>query len=38
MPAGATLISPWVDLAHSFPSVGGDGAFLAISLSEGFRG
>ncbi|GAA5859340.1 hypothetical protein JCM8547_001992 [Rhodosporidiobolus lusitaniae] len=26
MPAGATLISPWVDLAHSFPSVGGDGA------------
>ncbi|BGP38265.1 hypothetical protein JCM10450v2_002207 [Rhodotorula kratochvilovae] len=25
MPAGATLISPWVDLAHSFPSVGGDG-------------
>ncbi|BGO89928.1 hypothetical protein NBRC10512_006437 [Rhodotorula toruloides] len=25
MPAGATLISPWVDLAHSFPSVGGSG-------------
>ncbi|GAA5976479.1 hypothetical protein JCM11641_001316 [Rhodosporidiobolus odoratus] len=25
MPAGATLISPWVDLAHSFPSVGEDG-------------
>ena len=25
MPAGATLISPWVDLAHSFPSVGGEG-------------
>ncbi|GAA5957049.1 hypothetical protein JCM3765_005389 [Sporobolomyces pararoseus] len=23
-PAGATLISPWVDLAHSFPSVNGD--------------
>jgi acetyl esterase/lipase len=21
MPAGATLISPWVDLTHSFPSV-----------------
>ncbi|GAA6008690.1 hypothetical protein JCM10207_001687 [Rhodosporidiobolus poonsookiae] len=26
MPAGATLISPWVDLAHSFKSVSGDGA------------
>ncbi|GAA5921242.1 hypothetical protein JCM3775_002955 [Rhodotorula graminis] len=26
MPAGATLISPWVDLSHSFPSVAGDGA------------
>ncbi|GAA5952959.1 hypothetical protein JCM21900_001530 [Sporobolomyces salmonicolor] len=25
-PAGATLISPWVDLAHSFPSVAGDDA------------
>jgi acetyl esterase/lipase len=24
MPAGATLISPWVDLLHSFPSVVGD--------------
>ncbi|GAA6058771.1 hypothetical protein JCM10212_001887 [Sporobolomyces blumeae] len=23
-PAGATLVSPWVDLAHSFPSVDGD--------------
>ncbi|GAA5932361.1 uncharacterized protein JCM15063_001200 [Sporobolomyces koalae] len=23
-PAGATLISPWVDLSHSFPSVNGD--------------
>ena len=23
-PAGALLISPWVDLAHSFPSIGGD--------------
>lgn len=21
MPAGATLISPWVDLTHSFPSI-----------------
>lgn len=25
MPAGAILISPWVDLTHSFPSVAGDG-------------
>ncbi|KAF1953702.1 alpha/beta-hydrolase [Byssothecium circinans] len=25
LPAGAILISPWVDLAHSFPSLGGDG-------------
>ena len=25
LPAGAMLLSPWVDLMHSFPSVGGDG-------------
>lgn len=25
-PAGAILISPWVDLSHSFPSVAGDGS------------
>lgn len=25
LPAGAVLISPWVDLTHSFPSVSGDG-------------
>ena len=25
LPAGAILISPWVDLTHSFPSVAGDG-------------
>ncbi|KAG8629335.1 hypothetical protein KVT40_003200 [Elsinoe batatas] len=25
LPAGAILISPWVDLTHSFPSVSGDG-------------
>jgi acetyl esterase/lipase len=25
LPAGAVLISPWVDLTHSFPSLGGDG-------------
>ncbi|ORY04940.1 hypothetical protein BCR34DRAFT_591033 [Clohesyomyces aquaticus] len=25
LPAGAMLISPWVDLTHSFPSLGGDG-------------
>ncbi|KAL8363566.1 hypothetical protein RB601_009365 [Gaeumannomyces tritici] len=27
LPAGAVLISPWVDLTHSFPSVGGDAPF-----------
>lgn len=27
MPAGAILISPWVDLTHSFPSLVGDGSF-----------
>ena len=26
LPAGAILISPWVDLTHSFPSVAGDDA------------
>ena len=26
LPAGTILISPWVDLTHSFPSVAGDGA------------
>jgi acetyl esterase/lipase len=26
LPAGATLISPWVDLTHSFPSLGADDA------------
>ncbi|KAL1306142.1 hypothetical protein AAFC00_004254 [Neodothiora populina] len=25
LPAGAILLSPWVDLTHSFPSVAGDG-------------
>lgn len=25
LPAGTILLSPWVDLAHSFPSVAGDG-------------
>lgn len=24
MPAGANLISPWVDLTHSMPSIMGD--------------
>jgi acetyl esterase/lipase len=30
LPAGATLISPWVDLAHSFPSIVGpsDGDYI----------
>ncbi|KAI9818815.1 MAG: hypothetical protein M1827_007635 [Pycnora praestabilis] len=27
LPAGAILISPWVDLTHSFPSVAGDSKF-----------
>ena len=27
LPAGAVLISPWVDLTHSFPSLAGDGKF-----------
>ena len=27
LPAGAILLSPWVDLAHSFPSVAGDDTF-----------
>ena len=27
LPAGAILISPWVDLTHSFPSLGGPGEF-----------
>ena len=27
LPAGAILISPWVDLTHSFPSLAGDGRF-----------
>ncbi|MCJ1245326.1 hypothetical protein MMC30_002530 [Trapelia coarctata] len=27
MPTGAVLISPWVDLTHSFPSVSGDSKF-----------
>ncbi|KAF2745289.1 alpha/beta-hydrolase [Sporormia fimetaria CBS 119925] len=25
LPAGGILLSPWVDLTHSFPSLGGDG-------------
>ena len=27
LPAGAIMISPWVDLTHSFPSVSGDNPF-----------
>lgn len=27
MPAGAVLISPWVDLTHSFPSLDGDSSY-----------
>ncbi|KAL8936609.1 MAG: hypothetical protein Q9216_004838 [Gyalolechia sp. 2 TL-2023] len=35
LPAGAILISPWVDLTHSFPSVAGD-ASLDYIPSHGF--
>ncbi|KAF1981524.1 alpha/beta-hydrolase [Aulographum hederae CBS 113979] len=35
LPAGGMLLSPWVDLTHSFPSVAGDGAFDYIP-SNGF--
>ncbi|KAI4680860.1 hypothetical protein J4E81_010044 [Alternaria sp. BMP 2799] len=35
LPAGAILISPWVDLTHSFPSLGGDGKMDYIP-SHGF--
>jgi acetyl esterase/lipase len=35
LPAGAILISPWVDLTHSFPSVAGDSNFDFIP-SHGF--
>ena len=33
MPAGAVLISPWADLTHSFPSVGGECSFDYIQPS-----
>ncbi|KAH9240435.1 hypothetical protein K456DRAFT_1746225 [Colletotrichum gloeosporioides 23] len=33
LPAGAILISPWVDLSHSFPSVSGDNPFDYIPPS-----
>ncbi|KAI1259479.1 alpha/beta-hydrolase [Xylariaceae sp. FL1019] len=36
LPAGAILISPWVDLTHSFPSVSGDAPFDYIP-SNGFH-
>lgn len=35
LPAGAILISPWVDLTHSFPSVAGDGS-LDFIPTHGF--
>ena len=35
LPAGAILISPWVDLTHSFPSVAGDNSLDYIP-SHGF--
>ncbi|GAB0134560.1 hypothetical protein EsDP_00002925 [Epichloe bromicola] len=33
LPAGGILISPWVDLTHSFPSVGSDAPFDYIPQS-----
>lgn len=33
LPAGGILISPWVDLTHSFPSVGADAPFDYIPQS-----
>lgn len=33
LPAGAVLISPWVDLTHSFPSVAGEAPFDYIPQS-----
>ncbi|EFQ30247.1 hypothetical protein CGRA01v4_00356 [Colletotrichum graminicola] len=36
LPAGAVLISPWVDLTHSFPSVSGNNELDYIS-SSGFH-
>ncbi|KAF2092539.1 alpha/beta-hydrolase [Rhizodiscina lignyota] len=36
LPAGAMLLSPWVDLTHSFPSLSGDGAFDYIP-AHGFH-
>ncbi|KPI45982.1 AB hydrolase superfamily protein C4A8.06c [Cyphellophora attinorum] len=36
LPAGAVLISPWVDLTHSFPSVSGDNPLDYIP-SHGFH-
>lgn len=36
LPAGAVLISPWVDLTHSFPSVAGDSPFDYIP-THGFH-
>ncbi|KAG5925555.1 hypothetical protein E4U42_004180 [Claviceps africana] len=33
LPAGGVLISPWVDLTHSFPSVGADAPFDYIPQS-----
>lgn len=36
LPAGTILLSPWVDLTHSFPSTAGDGALDYIP-SHGFH-
>lgn len=36
LPAGAILLSPWVDLTHSFPSLAGDGSLDYIP-NQGFH-
>lgn len=36
LPAGAILLSPWVDLTHSFPSLAGDGKYDYIP-ANGFH-
>jgi acetyl esterase/lipase len=37
MPAGASLISPWVDLTHSMPSIGGwDGGDFIPNTGSAF--
>jgi alpha-beta hydrolase superfamily lysophospholipase len=34
LPAGAVLISPWVDLTHSFPSIHTNTATVSLNLTQ----